>query len=212
MAKKRKLSKSMSESEFVNGYWYATEIKVFAKSIGLSPVTRLRKDELESLILEFLRTGKVKSPARNARPKSGRKDCEKGLSPKLAIVRYTNNSETKEFLRNEALKIDPDFQPKPGAMYRLNRWREQQIDDGHPVTYGDLVDKYVELCQTPGPFPQAPSGRYINFLSDFLKGESDSTRLQAMNAWAKLKKLPVPKDYAAWKKYQQARRTGGKAT
>ena len=208
MAQEHKLSKSTSETEFANGYWYATEIKAFAKSIGISPVTKLRKNELELLILKFLRTGTVKSPTRNARDTSGRKDCEKGLSRKLSIVRYTNNSETKEFLRNEAIKIDPGFLPKSGAMYRLNRWREQQIDCGRPVTYGDLVDKYVELCQAQGPFPQAPSGRYINFLSDFLKRENDPTRRQAMNAWGELKKLPIPKDYASWKKYQRSKRSG----
>ena len=212
MAKEHKLSNSTSETEFVNGYWYATEIKAFAKSIGISPVTKLRKDELELLILEFLRTGTVKSPTLNARNTSERKDCEKELSRKLPIVRYTNNSETKAFLCNEAIKIDPDFRPKSGAMYRLNRWREQQIADGRPVTYGDLVDMYVELCQTQGPFPQAPSGRYINFLSDFLKGENDATQRQAISAWAELKKLPIPKDYASWKKYQQSKRTGRKTT
>ncbi|MDA8019977.1 MAG: hypothetical protein MPN21_21260 [Thermoanaerobaculia bacterium] len=206
MAQERKLSKSMSEADFINGYWYAADIKAFARSIGISPVTNLRKDELELLILEFLRTGTVKSPPRRTRGASKNKDCEKGLSRELPIVRYTNNSETKEFLNSEAIKLDPAFKPKSGAMYRLNRWREQQMEDGRRVTYGDLVDTYVELCRTQGPFPQAPSGRYINFLSDYLKGESEATRRQAIKAWEELKKLPIPKDYRSWRESQRSER------
>jgi hypothetical protein len=54
-----------------------------------------------------------------------------------------------------------------------------------------------------GSFPQAASGRYINFVSDFLTGEKNSTREQAVNAWRQLKKLDIPKNYRAWKKYRQ---------
>lgn len=202
MARKQKLTKSISEDDFVNNYWYATEIKAFAKSIGISPVSKLRKDELETLILEFLRTGAVNGPARTTRSSSP-KDSDRGLSRGSLVVRYTNNPQTKEFLRAEAIKVDPGFRPKSGAMYRLNRWREEQIDEGRPLTYGDLVDEYVALCQTQGPFPQAPSGRYINFLSDFLKAESGATRQEAVEAWEQLKELPIPKDYRSWKKHSE---------
>lgn len=206
---KPKLSKSMTEEQFDNGYWYAVEIKAFADEIGIPLASRLRKDELEKLIKHFLRTGELRSPSRKTLTKSGVRDIEKGLNLKLPVVSYTSNKETKDFIVREALKIAPDLKRKSGARYRLNRWREDQIERGVKITYEDLVRQYVKLNQFEGSFPQAPSGRYINFLSDFLAGEKNSTREQAMSTWRELKKLDIPKNYRAWKEYrrQTTRRT-----
>jgi hypothetical protein len=101
------------------------------------------------------------------------------------------------------LKIAPKLTLKSGARYRLNRWREEQIDKGIKITYEDLVKQYISLNQMEGKFPQAASGRYINFISDFLTGEKDSTRAQAMKAWQQVKKVDIPKTYRDWKKYRQ---------
>jgi hypothetical protein len=196
----------MTEAQFDNGYWYAVEIKAFADEIGIPFAAKLRKDELEKLLKHFLRTGEVKSPARQNLSKSGVSDIEKGLNLKLPVVSYTSNKETKDFIVKEALKIAPNLKRKPGARYRLNRWREDQIDRGVKITYDDLVKQYVKLNQLEGKFPQAPSGRYINFISDFLVGEKSSTREQAVDAWRQLKKLNIPKDYRAFKKYRQSKR------
>ena len=196
----------MTEAQFDNGYWYAVEIKAFADEIGIPFASKLRKDELEKLLKHFLRTGEVKSPARQNLSKSGVSDIEKGLNLKLPVVSYTSNQETKDFIVKEALKIAPNLKRKPGARYRLNRWREDQIDRGSKITYEDLVKQYVKLNQLEGKFPQAPSGRYINFISDFLVGEKNSTREQAVDAWRQLKKLDIPKDYQAFKKYRQSKR------
>jgi hypothetical protein len=203
MPKKPKLSKSITEEQFDNGYWYAVEIKAFADEIGIPLASKLRKDELETLIKHFLRTGEVESPTRKNLSQSGVRDIEKGLNPKLPVVSYVSNKETKDFIVKEALKIAPNLKRKSGARYRLNRWREEQLDKGAKITYGDLVKQYVKLNQWKGSFPQAPSGRYINFVSDFLAGGKNSTREQAVNAWRQLKKLDIPKNYRAWKKYRQ---------
>ena len=64
---------------------------------------------------------------------------------------------------------------------------------------------YVRLNKLEGSFPQAPSGRYINFLSNFLAAEKNATREHAVKAWGQLKKLDIPKDYRSWKKYRQQR-------
>jgi hypothetical protein len=203
MPKKPKLSKSMTEEQFDNGYWYAVEIKTFADEIGVPSASKLRKDELEELIKHFLRTGDVRSSTRQTLSRSGVRDIEKGLHLKLPVVIYTSNKETKEFIVKEALKIAPGLKRKSGARYRLNRWREEQIDKGIKITYEDLARQYIKLNQLEGSFPQAPSGRYINFVSDFLAGEKNSTREQAMDAWGQLKRLDIPKNYRAWKKYRQ---------
>ena len=68
----------MTEEQFDNGYWYAVEIKAFADEIGIPLASKLRKDELEKLLKHFLRTGEVKSPARQNLSKSGVSDIEKG--------------------------------------------------------------------------------------------------------------------------------------
>src|SRR5258705_3802466 len=97
MFKKPKLSKSMTEQQFENGYWYAVEIKAFADEIGIPSASRLRKDELEKLIKEFLRTGKLKSPGRSLVITEDMDD-EKGFSLKLPVVRSTINKTTKVFI------------------------------------------------------------------------------------------------------------------
>lgn len=160
----------MTEEQSDNGYWYAVEVKVFADEIGIPSASKLRKDELEELVKHFLRVGEIRSPTRKYLSKSGVRDIEQGLKPELLVVNYTSNKETKDFIVKEALKIAPKLKRKSGARYRLNRWREEQIEKGIKITYEDLVKQYVRLNQLEGSFPQAPSGRYINFVSGFLAG------------------------------------------
>jgi len=192
----------MTVEQFDNGYWYALEIKSFADDIGIPAASKLRKDELEELIKYFLRTGRIRKPTRKTLKRSGVTDVERGLSLKLPVANYTNDRKTKDFIVREALKIAPKLKRKSGARYRLNRWREQQIDRGIKITYGDVVREYVRLNQMKGSFPQVqiPSGRYINFLSDFLAGEKNPTRAGALKAWKQLKKAEIPKHYREWKK------------
>ncbi len=87
-------------------------------------------------------------------------------------------------------------------MYRLNRWREDQITQGVTITYGDLVAEYVRINESVEPFERVPHGRYINFLADFMKFEKNAKRENALKAWEKLKKLEITKDYKSWRQYQ----------
>jgi hypothetical protein len=203
MATRTKLSKSMTIAQFDNGYWCATEIKHFAKGIGIPSVSKLRKDELEKAIKVYLRTKRVASPTERTLSRSGVRDIEKGLSLALPVVNYISNRETKECLITEAKKLVPDLKRKSGACYRLNRWREEQLTKGVKITYKDLVKQYVTLHQTEQKFARVPSGRYINFLSDFLSLENGATREQALKAWKELKNLDAPKNYQAWKQHRK---------
>jgi len=189
----------MTLAQFDHGYWYATELKKFAETIGIPFASKLRKDELERAIKLFLRTGKIKSPRKRNFSASGIKDVERGLSLHLPVVVYTNDKETKGFLEREAQKIAPGLKRKSGARYRLNRWREEQLSKGVKLTYAGLVREYVRLNQTE-KFAQIPQTRYVNFMSDFLAAEKDATREQAIRAWKRLKMLDVPKDYRSWVK------------
>ena len=76
----------MTVAQFDNGYWYATEIKQFARAIGIPSVSKLRKDELEKAIKLFLQTKRVASPTKRTLSKSGIRDIEKGLSLTLPVV------------------------------------------------------------------------------------------------------------------------------
>ena len=205
-----KLSTVMTLTQFDNGYWYATELKEFAKTIGIPSANKLRKDELEKAIKLFLETGKITSPTKRRLSTPGTKDVERGLSLDLPVMVYTNDKETKDFLEKEAQRLAPGLRRRSGARYRLNRWREEQLVKGVTLTYGDLVEEFVRLNQTTEPFAQIPHGRYINFVSDFLAAEKGATREQAMKAWEKLKALDVPKNYHSWAKSSHGNRGDGR--
>jgi len=68
-----------------------------------------------------------------------------------------------------------------------------------------LVQQYVKLNQVVGRFPQVQSGRYVYFLSDFLRCEKGATRVAAIQAWKELKRLDIPNTYSDWKKHKRAR-------
>ena len=78
----------MTQAQFDNGYWYATELNEFAKTIGIPSASRLRKDELEKAIKVFLKAGKIESPAKRSLSTSGIKDVERGLSLSLLVAVY----------------------------------------------------------------------------------------------------------------------------
>jgi len=200
-----KLKKSMSLSQFNNGYWYADEIKAFAKEIGIVNTSKLRKDELEQLIKHYLKTGQIKNSNRNNVVKTGIKDIDKGLKTSLQVIHYISNKQTTNFIETEANKIEPELKIKSGAWYRLNRWRDDQITKNNRITYGDLINQFIKLNQTNAKFEKVAdgSGRYINFLSDFLANEKGATRQQAIKEWKKLKKLDIPKDYKSWKQHKK---------
>ncbi len=198
LKRKPKLSASMTITQFDRGYWYAAELKRFAMELGIRSASALRKDELEQAIKAFLRTGAIVQPTRSRPSASAAKDVDRGLRLDLRVVRYTNDPETKQFLEREARKLVPGLRRRSGARYRLNRWREAQILAGVRLRYRDLVHEYVRLNQSTDRFAPIPHGRYINFMSAFLRVRKGATREQAIRAWAMLKSMNVPKTYAAW--------------
>lgn len=194
------LSTRMTLEEFDNGYWYAVELKAFAREIGIPSFSVLRKDELEEAIKHFLTTGKTSAMVKRSLKKTDSKDVDRGLTLELRVVNYTNDSETKDFIVREAKKMDPSFRERSGARYRLNRWREEQLSSGKRIVYGDLVREFVNLNRPETEYGRIASGRYINFLSDYLNEVPGATMQDAIDAWKILKKKNVPKTFAGWKK------------
>ncbi len=89
----------------------------------------------------------------------------------------------------------------------MNRWREQQLAAGRRITYRDLVLKAIELNATKtGPL-RIEHGRYMNFVSDFMRANSGARHAAAVRAWHELKKLDAPKTYVAWEKARAGRKT-----
>jgi hypothetical protein len=193
------LSPTMTLRDFENGYWYLEQLKNFAERIGIPAAKKLRKDELEKAIVTFLRTGKAALPTKRSLRRIGAKDADCGLNPKLRIEHYTCNRETKEFIVEQARLMAPKVREKPGVWYRLNRWREEQTTSGKHPTYGDLVRQYIALNKMER-FDKVPHGRYINFVAEFLAANKGVTRAEAIAAWAEIKRLDLPKDYASWVK------------
>jgi hypothetical protein len=196
----------MTETQFDNGYWYATELKVFAKRIGLPSASRLRKDELEKAIRHFIRNREVKTFVKRGLTKTGVKDVDKGLSLDLPVVNYTSNRETKDFIEREAAKREPGFRRKPGTRYLLNRWREEQLSAGKRITYGHLVRQALVLNRTKkGPL-RLEHGRYMNFMSDFMAQNPGRSHRDAVRAWEEVKRMDAPKTYEAWAARARRRR------
>ncbi len=192
-----KLSKLMTSAEFDNGYWYATDLQDFASELNISHAKSLRKDELEKAIKHYLASGSIlKSPSRSFK-QVRLPDSELGLTMKRRIVNYKNDEVTKSFILRQAQKAERGFKIKSGTRYLLNRWREEQIAAGQPITYGDLVHKIISLAKTQrGPL-RTEHGRYNNFISDFMAAKA-GTRIKAVEAWNALKKLNCPKTFEAW--------------
>ena len=198
-----KLKMNITEEEFDKGYWYANEIKAFAKEIGIKNSSKLRKDELEKLIKYYIRTGQVKASDRKNVVKSGIKDLDIGLTKSLQVINYTSNKQTKNFIETEANRLVPGLKIKSGVWYRVNRWRDEQNTKGNRITYGDLINQFINFNQIDLKFEKISVVRYLNFLSDFLANESDATRQQAIIEWKALKTMTIEKDYKSWKQYMQ---------
>lgn len=200
MTNSTKLAETMTEAEFENGYWYATELQEFAAKVGIPSAKRLRKDELEKALTHFLRTGESKNLVTRVLSKSAARDVDKGLRLDRPVVHYTSNRETKDFIAREAAKLEPGFKRASGTRYLLNRWREAQISGGRRITYGDLVKQAIHLNKTKrGPLRMA-HGRYINFISDFMAANRKASHAAAVRAWKTIKAMDAPKTYEAWAK------------
>src|SRR6185295_10168530 len=122
----------------------------------------------------------------------------------LPVVNYTSNKETKDFIAREAGKLEPNFKRASGTRYLLNRWREEQLRKGNPITYGDLINQAIALNKSKhGPL-RIEHGRYINFISDYMAKNKKGSREDAVKAWAELKAMDAPKTYESWAKARKS--------
>jgi hypothetical protein len=195
----KKLQIGMSVAEFDAGYFYATDLKAFAREIGIS-VGNFRKTELEDLIREFLATGNVPVKKPVLPRKSGADRDE--LAANVAVINYVGDKKTKQFLLELVAQTGGDLKNKSGQWYWLNDWRRQQQANDRSFTYQDLADHLHSLMTTKGRLPQIPSARMNNFITDFYSDpqNSDIPRADVLKAWEWLKTKPDPKTYQDYKR------------
>jgi Arc/MetJ-type ribon-helix-helix transcriptional regulator len=198
MARQPKLTGTITEKEFDNGYWYGNRSESIRDDARISFGQQAAQDELEKALKHFIRTGEARSFVKRGLSKSGTRDVDKGLRLDRPVVHYTSNKETKDFIVREPAKLEPGFKRLSGTRYLLNRWREAQISSGRRITYGDLVKEAIRLNKTKhGPL-RAEYSRYINFMSDFMAANRNSSHAEAVKAWHEIKAMDAPKTYAAW--------------
>ena len=189
------LHRGMSIKEFDNAYYYAAELKRFAREVGIT-VGNLRKVELEALIREFLQTGKVpdRKPVMPRKPGEAR-DV---LKPDTVVTNYVGDKMTKAFLLDLVQAAAPGLGIKSGQWYWLNDWRRQQQEARLRFTYGHMADHLRSLMETEGRLPQIPSARMNNFITAFRADPANTgiPREAMMQAWMWLKAQPGPNTYA----------------
>ena len=76
----------MSLTQFDHGYWYATELRQFADELGIPSAAKLRKDELERAVKQFLRSGTIARPARK-NPADSVRSRERDVDLGLRLLR-----------------------------------------------------------------------------------------------------------------------------
>ena len=186
----------MTIKEFENKYWYMSELKELAKSLKIPFDSKIRKEQLEEMISQFLQTGIV-SKKNSSKIKSCNVDI---LDLNSFVDNFRNTKETWKFINTEMDKRAPGLKIKSGAKYWLNRWIENKLSHGEKITYNDVICEYIRLNKTEGKLPQIPSCKFNNFISDYLANEKNATRKDALEAWTMLKDMKVKKDYITWKK------------
>ena len=186
----------MTTKEFENNYWYMSELKALAKSFKIPFNSKIRKDQLEKMIIQFLETGTV-SKKQVVRSKSPNIDI---LNNNSCVENFCNSKETWAFIHREMDCLAHGLKPKSGAKYWLNRWIENKLSSGEKLTYGDVICEYIRLNKTEEKLPQIPSCKFNNFISDYLANEKNGTREEALKAWNELKDMKIKKDYITWKK------------
>ena len=200
-----KLRASMSVEEFDDGYFYAADLKAFARQLGIA-VGRRRKLELEELIRGFLRTGMVPP----AKPVSGRRSGEgrDRLAAETIVRSYVDDRTTKAFLRDFVHARAPALRDKSGQWYWLNEWRRAQLQAGQRISYADLGNRLLELMRSEGRLPRIPVARYNNFVTDFKADPANKgkSRADAVAAWERIKSVPGPKTYDAYAALEPGRR------
>lgn len=199
MKKKLILNQNTSAKDFEKNYFYAVELKEFAKTIGVNGTAKLRKDQLEKIIKSFLLTGVVTQAIDKLKRSKSDRDFEKSqLKMDTVVNNYCSNKITKTFIITEAIKIQPNLPKKSGVWYWINRWREEQLEKTS-ITYGDIIHQFIELSNKKERLPRIPSTKFNNFISDFLEAKEGS-RAEAIIAWEQLKETNIPKTFEAWAK------------
>lgn len=182
-----KLTKGISIQSFKDFYWLKEELQTFCRENGISATGS--KMELSDRIETFLLTGKVIKLIKKL--KSSRKAISsKDLSLNTVILEnHRCSQEVRAFFKS----LIPNF--------HFSTYIQNYIKNNEGKTYGDVINAwYEEEERKKDPAYKnkiGPQFEYNQFTRDFFadpknKGKS---RIEAVEAWNKTKKLPGSNKY-----------------
>ncbi|HMT02465.1 MAG TPA: DUF6434 domain-containing protein [Burkholderiales bacterium] len=188
-AQKPKLNKSMDHVLFQKIYWMKKELEDFCKENKL--MASGRKEELTERIRLFLKDGKI-TEKKKAKPNRATADSNFKLTRNSLVKNYLSDNNTREFFKKE---IGDHFH----FTQQLNLFRENAIENGIELTYGDLINewkKQYKLKKDPAyKCPISNSCEYNKFIRDYYEANPrvkwDTVRL----AWNEAKTYIGPHTY-----------------
>ncbi|RIW28955.1 cytoplasmic protein [Bacillus salacetis] len=180
------LTKELAVDLFKDYYWLKQELESFCRENGLSASGS--KGELSDRIEIFLRTGKIKRPAKRAKRNPA---SHTPLNLDTVISESHRCSQTvRAFFQTQI----PNFQ--------FSTHIQDFFKSNAGKTYGDAVNAwYEEEERKKDPSYKrsiAPQFEYNQFIRDFFADSNNKgkSREEAINAWKSIKKLPGSNTYS----------------
>ena len=187
--KRPKLTRSVSEDEFMRFYWLKSELQLFCREQGLSPSGS--KFEILDRIQCFLRTGS--SPIESAKPKIKKQNS---VMPKwfqlsdLLPQGFKCSREMRNF-----------FVEQVGESFHFSVALQQYIKSTPALTFQGVIDhwKYLNEQKKTGLFKTeiGPQFEYNQFTRDFFSDpvNQGKTQKDCIDAWSRIKLRPGSRKY-----------------
>ena len=198
------LTPDTSVDHFRDYYWYLDELVEFCRSHGLS--TRGPKLDLVGRIESFLDTGTVEAAPPRRRTGRTPPPREGPLTLSTPVTeRFQCDAETRAFFKSV---IGDHFH----FTAHLPRFRREALKDGRSLTYGDLVQEWLddrERRKDPDYEPYiAPTWEYNRFVRDYMKDKTrnaDKGIPDAAKAWNAIRTHKGPRTYAEYVRLSEDR-------
>ncbi|MGG1631830.1 DUF6434 domain-containing protein [Rossellomorea sp. NRS-1567] len=185
------LTKNTPVRAFKEYYWLKEELQTFSRANGISASGS--KVELSERIETFLETGEIKKPVRKS--KGNRKSV-----PKVALsldTLITEHHRCSQEVRALFKSVIPEF--------HFSTYIQNYFKNNTGKTYRDAVEAWYEeekRKKTPSYKKQiAPQFEYNQFTRDFFADPDNKgkIRVDVIEAWNEIKKLPGSNKYVAGK-------------
>lgn len=177
---KPKLNKNISITDFIENYWYVSELKTFCKELGLDSVGG--KLEVEERIKLYLVSG-IKQ---NINRKNIEYNKKNGIEGEI----------TNETIIPENILLTPNlrdyFESQIKNKFRFSKELIAYFRNNAGKTIGDALIFYNEIKKNKKVNKSEKTTipkqcQYNQFIRDYLENNSDKSFYDAVEAWNKLK-------------------------